>query len=52
MDRYQASVLNRITDKHGPGWTILALVIMHRWSIGFIGGSGGLYTIGHALGWW
>lgn len=33
MDRYQASVLNLITDKGGPGWTILALMIMHRWSI-------------------
>ncbi|WP_255326210.1 hypothetical protein [Sphingobium sp. EM0848] len=28
MDRYLASVLNRLTAK-GPGWTILALAIIY-----------------------
>lgn len=36
MDRYQASIVNKITERHGPGWSILALVVMHRWSIGLI----------------
>jgi hypothetical protein len=52
MDRYQASVLNRITDKGSPGWTIFALVIMYRWSIvGGLGGTGTLIVGAKALGW-
>lgn len=45
MNRYDASVLNRITDRHGPGWTILALIIINRWPIAMIGsGSAALVT--------
>lgn len=52
MNRYQASVLNRLTDKGSPGWTILALAIMYRWSIiGTIGGTGAIVAGGKALGW-
>jgi hypothetical protein len=49
VNRYQASVLNRITDKHGPGWTIAALIIMRGWPVGLVGG--GLATA-KVLGWW
>lgn len=37
MDRYQASVLNRITEKGGPGWTILALIVLRGWPVGLAG---------------
>lgn len=37
MNRYEASVLNKITERHGPGWTIAALLIIHRW---WLGGAG------------
>ncbi len=29
MDRYQASVINRLTDR-GPTWGLVALLILHR----------------------
>ncbi|WP_159108104.1 hypothetical protein [Novosphingobium sp. MBES04] len=53
MDRYQASVLNEITKRGGPGWTILALMIMHRWSIATaIGGPVSALIATKALGVW
>ncbi len=52
MNQHQASVLNRLTDKGGPGWTILALAIMYRWSIAAtVGGTGSLVVAAKAIGW-
>jgi hypothetical protein len=53
MDQYQASVIKEITKRYGPGWTILALMIMHRWSIAtFIGGPAVVALATKALGVW
>lgn len=46
MDRYQASVLNRITEKGGPVWTILALIVMRGVPTGLA-----VFTAGKTLGW-
>lgn len=46
MNRYQASVLNRLTDKGGPGWTIAALVVMRGIPVIAIAATG------RAIGWW
>lgn len=52
MNQYQASVLNKLTDKGGPGWTVLALAIMYRWSIAAtVGGTSTLVIGAKALGW-
>lgn len=53
MDRYEASVLKSITDKGGPFWTVVALMVLRRGSIvGLFAGGGGILTITRALGWW
>jgi hypothetical protein len=48
MNRYDASILNRITDKGGPGWTVLALVIMRGWPVGLAGAG---LAVSRAVGW-
>lgn len=53
MDRYEASVLNKLTER-GPGWTILALLALNRRAVvltltGLTAGGG---AAAKALGWW
>jgi hypothetical protein len=31
MDRFEASVLNKITERHGPFWTVVAILSLRRW---------------------
>lgn len=54
MDRYEASVLNKITEKSGPVATIAAIIAMKRWTIPVsgIGVGGTVMAIGSALRWW
>lgn len=43
MNRYEASVLNKITERHGPFWTILAILSMRRlWLTGAGAGASAL----------
>ena len=53
VDRYEASVLNKLTER-GPAWTILALLALNRRAIvltltGLTTASG---FAAKALGWW
>jgi hypothetical protein len=51
MDRYTASILRRIVDKHGPVTTILALTIVYRRSLtGLIGSAGALLVAARLIG--
>ena len=54
MDRYEASVLNKITEKSGAMATIIAMLAMKRWSLpaGGVGVGGTLIAVGKARGWW
>lgn len=48
VNQHHASILNRITDKGGPGWTILAMMVMRGWPVGFAGAG---LAVARAIGW-
>lgn len=51
MDRYQASVVNRLTDK-GAGWGLIGLLIVHWPKVAAATGitGGGTWIIGKLIG--
>lgn len=48
VNQHHASILNQITDKGGPGWTILAIMVMRGWPLGF---AGARLAVARAIGW-
>lgn len=53
VDRYEANVLNKITEKSGAVATIAAIIALKRWSIPAGGlGAGAIASLGKARGWW